>query len=758
MLRAWLMQWCKRWSSAKTYRKSKPSIEQRRRLSLHLEQLEDRITPSGLQILPLTLAPDTAGAGYSATVKATGGDGHYGYTITSGALPSGISLSSSGVLSGKATVAGTYSFTVKVTDTTLPGLTASQTEMLTVTPGAVASFALSAPSTVSAGSAFGVTVTAKDAFGNTVTGYKGSATLASSDGQKVVGTQTVSLANGMGTASITLDTADKVTLTASTGSIKGTSGSITVIPGTLATFLVSSPSSATAGTGFQVTVTAKDAEGNTITGFSGALTLTSSDGQKVSLAAAPTFSGGMATATVTLNTAGTLTLTASSGAFHGTGGTITVKSATPSDWFSQNLPDAGLQALARSDFTRDNTLTYSDMLGLFAEVETKGPVTAAEMQSLQALVSQTGTTALKLTPDVQSLATKVIDGDPANATYQGQALGNLKVVSTATQLQLLVNKWFLGADHPTIDTQYTGSTSYALASGTLFGSGGPSYQDVAQGAEGDCWLLSSFGVTAANDPSVIKSMFIYDSTNMENGVAVQVWTVRFYQNGVATYLTVDNYLPASGGYLDFADMGHAANSSQNILWVPLAEKAYAQLSADGWNQRPQANAYSSLNGGWAASALPVITGHADNGTSSMVSASSLINALASGSLITVGSIGNVPALGIVGGHDYAVLGYNASNQTFTLLNPWGWNSNYWYDGYQAAGVLHLTWAQLSQYYYLDGNCNPFHAAAGAQTAVASSQSGEGMGGSSVGTFASFNDMSLWQQAAAMLQANHDAAG
>ena len=72
----------------------------------------------------------------------------------------------------------------------------------------------------------------------------------------------------------------------------------------------------------------------------------------------------------------------------------------------------------------------------------------------------------------------------------------------------------------------------------------------------------------------------------------------------------------------------------------------------------------------------------------------------SGRLLTLGSYssGN-QKLGIVGGHDYGVLGYRASDQTFTLLNPWGWNNPApW------SGILHLTFTQLQQYFYLDGNC------------------------------------------------------
>lgn len=47
---------------------------------------------------------------------AMGGEGPYVFTIDSGSLPTGLSMSSSGNVTGTATVAGNYSWTVKVTD------------------------------------------------------------------------------------------------------------------------------------------------------------------------------------------------------------------------------------------------------------------------------------------------------------------------------------------------------------------------------------------------------------------------------------------------------------------------------------------------------------------------------------------------------------------------------------------------------------------------------------------------------------------
>ncbi len=55
---------------------------------------------------------------YSVQLSAVGGSGTYTYSITSGQLPPGLTLSSDGVISGTPTAGGSYSFVVGVTDTT----------------------------------------------------------------------------------------------------------------------------------------------------------------------------------------------------------------------------------------------------------------------------------------------------------------------------------------------------------------------------------------------------------------------------------------------------------------------------------------------------------------------------------------------------------------------------------------------------------------------------------------------------------------
>jgi CSLREA domain-containing protein len=53
---------------------------------------------------------------YTQTLTASGGAGPYNYTVTSGSLPPGLSLSPGGVLDGTPSAGGTYNFTVKATD------------------------------------------------------------------------------------------------------------------------------------------------------------------------------------------------------------------------------------------------------------------------------------------------------------------------------------------------------------------------------------------------------------------------------------------------------------------------------------------------------------------------------------------------------------------------------------------------------------------------------------------------------------------
>lgn len=69
-----------------------------------------------LVISTASLAGATVGVAYSQTVTASGGLTPYSFAASAGALPAGLSLTSSGAISGVPTASGTFAFTVTVTD------------------------------------------------------------------------------------------------------------------------------------------------------------------------------------------------------------------------------------------------------------------------------------------------------------------------------------------------------------------------------------------------------------------------------------------------------------------------------------------------------------------------------------------------------------------------------------------------------------------------------------------------------------------
>jgi hypothetical protein len=388
-----------------------------------------------------------------------------------------------------------------------------------------------------------------------------------------------------------------------------------------------------------------------------------------------------------------------------------VQSATP--WVLSHLQDPGIRGLAISLYKRDGGLTFADTIAIFQEAAQDGKVTTRELGDLRTLAANGSR--LGMTPDVQDLASKTVNANPANATFQDQPLPAGSVVNGALQpgrtgaaLTELIDKWFLGQDHP--DLTSTTATGYQAVQGTLFGASGPQATDVQQGNVADCYYMSPLAIMAQNDPATIQSMFTYEG--VANGSAV--YAVRFYNNGQADYVTVDDQLPvgtdANGNpMLEAAGYGDPVNNPQTVLWVSLAEKAYAQLSAEGWSRAYEqgwradwnVNTYDSLNIGWGYHSLEEITGR--TGTTVNVPSSTaansgaakqqLISAIQAGDLIVLASDdpkGSLP-YGVVKNHYYAVTGY--ANGKFDLLNPYADEATYKPDG---ARTLQLTWAQLQQ--------------------------------------------------------------
>jgi hypothetical protein len=92
-----------------------------------------------ITLAPASLPNGTQGVAYSQTLTASGGTAPYTYVITARALPSGLTLTPAGVLSGTPAASGSFTFTVTVTDNSAaPGpYSGSRSYTLTIAAPAV---------------------------------------------------------------------------------------------------------------------------------------------------------------------------------------------------------------------------------------------------------------------------------------------------------------------------------------------------------------------------------------------------------------------------------------------------------------------------------------------------------------------------------------------------------------------------------------------------------------------------------------------
>ena len=325
----------------------------------------------------------------------------------------------------------------------------------------------------------------------------------------------------------------------------------------------------------------------------------------------------------------------------------------------------------------NGALTYSGALQLLDD-EATGGMTAAKFSGLEAVASElnaTGAGAISTSAYVQQIFDDVVDGNAANVSWNGgsataTALGNMTASSSATQVNELIGKWFLGTDLPS--DAGTGLTlTYKAVTDFLFSAGGPEVTDVNQGDDGDCYFLSALANTAQQDPSLIENMIQENS----NGT----YSVEFQLNGKADFVTVNNelpMLPAGYAYGDGStyafDHGGSAGAAND--WSALIKKAFVEFC----EQTSGVISYEFISGGWD-NGLAAITGQSvnDYGTASGESASALGSllttmktALASGEDVLMSTNGADTAINLVAGHMYSVMSVNTAAQTVTLDNPW----------------------------------------------------------------------------------------
>ena len=91
-------------------------------------------TPAPLAISTPSLAAGVTATGYSGTLQATGGVLPYTWSITNGQLPAGLTINSSGTITGTPVLAGMSTFTVQVADSEVDPVTGNPNPMTATKP------------------------------------------------------------------------------------------------------------------------------------------------------------------------------------------------------------------------------------------------------------------------------------------------------------------------------------------------------------------------------------------------------------------------------------------------------------------------------------------------------------------------------------------------------------------------------------------------------------------------------------------------
>ena len=366
-----------------------------------------------------------------------------------------------------------------------------------------------------------------------------------------------------------------------------------------------------------------------------------------------------------------------------------------------SLTDAGISSDLQASLA-DGVLTFAEASKLVQDVIARGPLTASELSGLQSIVANLN---LSFSADnyTANALTHFVSAGAANATWNGgtataTSLGDLQAGMSGALLSQLYGKWFTGADMPdptmvavagTRGTVYP--VHYTSLGYPLFGSNGPVAEDVNQGFEGTCVVLSAMLLMIKNHPDQLRSMF------HDNGDGS--WGVRFYINGSEYWETVNAQLPERDpGILVYANQGTSTSPS---IWAELIEKAYAQLSATGLiGHTASVDSYANINTNQMYTVLKAFTGA--SATRYYYASDSnwyddkqlIIAALANGDDVMMATgpattDSSVDAAGntlLVGDHAYAVERYDAATGNFVVRNPFGQQASgqYWLTEFEVS--------------------------------------------------------------------------
>lgn len=243
------------------------------------------ITPGSLDHFVVT-APSTAIAGQSFVIRIQAQDRHNNIVTDYSTSGKGLKVTTDGrghispsqipassFISGLTAVNITYDKAEPVTlsVTEIRGTQSGRSHQILVKPGLIDHFVVTAPPRGVAGKPFVLSIRADDAYGNLITNYAstGNGVNISVPGSERVTPSKVlasDFINGVAISNISYNRAGPIsfTVTEQGGTAAGSSGQMTIRPGSLAHFVVDTIESAVAGRSFEATIEAQDAYHNII--------------------------------------------------------------------------------------------------------------------------------------------------------------------------------------------------------------------------------------------------------------------------------------------------------------------------------------------------------------------------------------------------------------------------------------------------------------------------------------------------------------
>ena len=312
----------------------------------------------------------------------------------------------------------------------------------------------------------------------------------------------------------------------------------TIGAGTATHFSVTTPGTATAGTAFSLTVTALDASNAVVTGYTGTVHFTSSDGAAV-LPANSTLTNGVGTFSVTLKTAGGQTITATdtvTATITGTSGVITVTATGPTLTSIAVTPLSATIATGQTQqFTATGTFSDNSMQNL-----TTSATWASSLPNVGTISNASGT---------QGLATAVADGSTLiTATMSG--VSGTAALTVAPPIGFVLTG--------SLNTKRTLPTATLLNDGTVLVAGGAGATGFTTLASAETYNPTSGTFTATGNMN--SARFRATATLLPDGMVL----VAGGTNAAGAYLaSAELYNPATGtftltGSMTTSRAGHTA--------------------------------------------------------------------------------------------------------------------------------------------------------------------------------------------------------